>query len=54
MNSNQFLVMIACLLCLALGAIALSQVSQDSNATASMNVGETTQVSAPDSTPVRL
>jgi len=54
MNSNQFLVMIACILCLALGAIALSQVSQDADATESVQVGETTQVSAPDSTPVRL
>lgn len=54
MNSNQFLVIIACLLCLALGAIALSQASQDTDATESVHVGETMQVSAPDSTPVRL
>ena len=54
MNSNQFLVMIACLLCLALGAIALSQVSQDADATASVQVGDTNEVSTPDSTPVRL
>ena len=54
MKSNQFVVMIACLLCLALGAIVLSQVSQETDTTAPVQIGETTQVSSPDSTPVRL
>lgn len=54
MDAKQFLLMIACMLCLALGAIALSQVSQDSEPTASMQVIETTPTSSDTTNGVRL
>jgi len=54
MNANQFLLMIACMLCLALGAIALSQVSQDSEAPISVQVIETTPTPADTTDGIRL
>ena len=54
MNANQFLLMIACLLCLALGAIALSQVSQDSETTASVQVIESTPAPSDTTDGIRL
>jgi len=54
MNANQFLIMIGCLLCLALGAIVLSQVSQDAEPTASVQVIEVTPTPADTTNGVRL
>lgn len=54
MDAKQFLVMIGCLLCLALGAIVLSQVSQDSEETASVQVIEATPAPSDTTDGVRL
>lgn len=54
MNANQFLIMIGCMLCLALGAIAVSQVSQDSEPTATVQVIEVTPTPSDTTDGVRL
>lgn len=54
MNSTQFLVIIACMLCLALGAIALNQVIEEPQAPSSVQVMESDSTAAEAATPVRL
>jgi hypothetical protein len=54
MNSNQFLVIIGCILCLALGLIALSQATEDPETAASVHVMEFDSIVGDAATPVRL
>jgi hypothetical protein len=54
MNANQFLLMIGCLLCLALGAIAVNQVSLDTDPAPTIQVMEPTSSPSDTTDGVRL
>lgn len=54
MNANQFLIMIGCLLCLALGAIAVNQFSLDADPAPTVQVMESSPAPSDTTGVIRL
>lgn len=54
MDSNQFLIMIGCLLCLALGAIAVNQVVLDAEPAPTVQVMESSPAPSDTTGGIRL